>query len=93
MSSPGITPVLSSCFPVSYASETDPRAHWDIVTITTPLSHASRSASMRSLRCGALPAPKDSSTTPLMCGARNARTVAAVIPGKIRRGTIDMEVR
>lgn len=52
--------------------------------MTTPLSAASRRARVKSLRCGAFPAPKVSRTTPRMGGAKNALTVSEEIPGKSR---------
>ena len=84
MSPPLTTPADRRLLPVSYASETEPFAHCEIETMTTPRSQASLSAPMRSGRCGALPAPYVSRTTPCVGGARNARTVAAVMPGKRR---------
>lgn len=55
-------------------------------TITTPLSAASLNADSSSSLRGALPAPKLSSTTPrTSSAARNARTLAPVMPGWSRR--------
>jgi len=72
ISPPGTTPAWRSVRPVSYASETEPFVHWVMATMTTPRSHASRRADIRSLRCGAFPAPNVSRTTPRTGGARNA---------------------
>lgn len=55
-----------------------------MATTTTPLSQASFSASIRSGRCGALPAPKVSRTTPRIGWLQNALIVAPPIPGNRR---------
>jgi hypothetical protein len=56
-----------------------------MATIIVPRSQASLNAAMRSGLCGALPAPKVSSTTPCKGGDKNARTAAAVMLGKRRK--------
>jgi hypothetical protein len=85
ISLPGTTPIAASSRPASYASDTDPFMHCEIATITTPRSHASLKARMRSGRWGAFPEPKLSRTTPRMGGARNARMVAVAMPGNRRK--------
>ena len=78
-------PVMRRLRPASYAAETEPLAHCEIATMTTPRSQAFFNSAIRSARWGALPAPNVSNTTPLVGGKRKALTVAAGIPGKRRK--------
>src|SRR6266545_623909 len=56
-----------------------------MATMMMPRSQASFNASDMSARCGALPAPNVSSTTPRIGGIQNALIVAPEIPGNRRR--------
>ena len=83
VSCPLMAPTCNRCMPVSYRSiSTAPVEHWVTLTIITPLSMASFTASTNHCTCGAFPEPKLLKTTPFSINhahhtpARIARSIS-----------------